>query len=252
MADPRHQIVELFERHAGWYDAQLLLERRALRLAAEMAEPLGGACVDVGAGTGALAAAIVARPAQPAELTLVDGSPAMLARARRRLGASAPAPRIVVADARALPLADAAADVVTMGYLLHLLEDPDRRAVLVEARRVLRPGGRLVAVVHGSPAGRAGRVYRAAWWAIGRATPGDAVGGPMTGLAASVQEAGFTSRWGGASPASIGARSCAHVCEAVQVPHPPDLVSVVIPTLDEEAWLPGCLDALAAHPARSR
>jgi rSAM/selenodomain-associated transferase 2 len=34
----------------------------------------------------------------------------------------------------------------------------------------------------------------------------------------------------------------------VQVPHPPDLVSVVIPTLDEEAWLPGCLDALAAQP----
>jgi ubiquinone/menaquinone biosynthesis C-methylase UbiE len=193
MVAPGNQIVEIFDRHARWYDAQLLLERRALRLAARIAEPLGGArVVDVGAGTGALAAAVVARPGRVAALTLVDGSPAMLARARRRLRASEPSPRIVVADARALPLADASADLVTMGYLLHLLGDRDRRSALAEARRVLRRGGRLVAVVHGSPPGRAGRAYRALWRAVGRATPGEAVGGPMTGLAASLREGGFT------------------------------------------------------------
>src|SRR6185295_6561720 len=51
-----------------------------------------------------------------------------------------------VGDARALDRADASVDVVLLlGPLYHLPERTDRLAALREARRVLRPGGRLFA-----------------------------------------------------------------------------------------------------------
>ncbi len=113
----------------------------------------------------------------------------MLERARRRLGAAA---TVVVADARAVPLPDGGADVVTVGYLLHLIDAGARAEVLAEAHRLLRPGGMLVAVVHGSPTGRAGRAYRGVWGLLSRALPRAVIGGgPMVNLAPVVAAAGF-------------------------------------------------------------
>lgn len=43
------------------------------------------------------------------------------------------------ADARAVPLPDGWADVVTCSYVLHLLDAPQRHALLAEARRLLAP-----------------------------------------------------------------------------------------------------------------
>ena len=187
MSDP---IVSFFDRRARRYDLQLPLERRALRAAATLAEPL--ACtriVDLATGTGALAAAVLERPGPVASITAVDASPRMLERAGARLGPSA---TLVLADVRSVPLPDGSADVVTIGYLLHLLDPGARAGVLAEARRLLRPGGSLVAVVHGSPTGRAGRAYRAAWALLSRALP-RAVGGggPMADLAPWLATAGL-------------------------------------------------------------
>ena len=47
----------------------------------------------------------------------------------------------IVADAAAMPLADASVDVVLCAFMLQLVSD--RRAVLREVGRVLRPGGML-------------------------------------------------------------------------------------------------------------
>jgi ubiquinone/menaquinone biosynthesis C-methylase UbiE len=53
----------------------------------------------------------------------------------------------VVGDARRLPFADASRDVLSIqGGLHHLPGRPDLGQVLTEARRVLRPGGRLLAI----------------------------------------------------------------------------------------------------------
>jgi SAM-dependent methyltransferase len=70
----------------------------------------------------------------------LDASPAELALARRR-GAGP----LLVADAAALPLAAGSAEVVVCSMALMLLVPVD--GVLAEIRRVLAPGGRLVATV---------------------------------------------------------------------------------------------------------
>ena len=190
---PTDPIASYFDGRARGYDRQLWLEGPALRAAARLAEPLAGArVVDLAAGTGGLAAALVARETRLAGLVVVDLAPRMLQRAAMRLGTLDPTASFLVADARDVPLPDAAADVVTIGYLLHLLPPKDRAQVLAEAFRLLRPDGRLVVVVHGSPPGVAGRIYRAAWCSFARLAPRQVVGqGPMTALASTVTAAGF-------------------------------------------------------------
>jgi ubiquinone/menaquinone biosynthesis C-methylase UbiE len=193
-------IVAFFERHPRWYDLQLPLERRALRAAAALAEPLAGArVIDLAAGTGGLSAAILRRARTIASLAAVDASPRMLERAHARLRRVGASPAFVVADARSVPMADGCADVVAIGYLLHLLDPGARAEVVGETHRLLAPGGLLVAIVHGSPGGRAGRIYRGAWGLLRRLLPWAFVGGgPMTDLAPAIAAAGFeveASRW---------------------------------------------------------
>ncbi len=56
---------------------------------------------------------------------------------------------LVQATAEALPLADGIADYVTMGYALRHLSDIGQ--ALAEARRLLRPGGKLVLLEISAP-----------------------------------------------------------------------------------------------------
>jgi SAM-dependent methyltransferase len=71
----------------------------------------------------------------------VDWSPAKAAFARRSTGAE-----VAAADAARLPFADASFDAVLIRDLLHHLRPDDRAPALAEARRVLKPGGRLTLV----------------------------------------------------------------------------------------------------------
>ena len=66
----------------------------------------------------------------------------MLRAARRRL----PAARLARADALQLPFPSEAFDLVWAGYLLDLIPTGEMIALLVEFRRVLHRGGRLVLV----------------------------------------------------------------------------------------------------------
>lgn len=127
---------------ARFYDRQRFLERRALRSLAEMlanAGAGGGPLLDVGTGTGAMLAAIAASSNPPLLALGVDPSPAMLS----RVGSLPACWRVERADGRALPFEAGEFATVTAAYLLHVLEPDDRRAVLTEIRRILRPGGLL-------------------------------------------------------------------------------------------------------------
>jgi ubiquinone/menaquinone biosynthesis C-methylase UbiE len=78
---------------------------------------------------------------------LVDAASRLVAEAERRSTArSRPLASCRVGDARALDLPAGSADIVLLlGPLYHLTEAADRARALSEARRVLKPGGRLFA-----------------------------------------------------------------------------------------------------------
>ncbi|MGW0082844.1 class I SAM-dependent methyltransferase [Streptomyces sp. NPDC003393] len=100
----------------------------------------GRRILDAGCGTGALSAALRDRGAV---VTGVDASARMLALARRRLGDDAALHAVDLRDP--LPFGDAAFDDVVASLVLHYLEDWG--PTLAELRRVLGPGGRLIASV---------------------------------------------------------------------------------------------------------
>ncbi len=95
----------------------------------------GGSALDVGAGTGAASRALLRAGA--AQVVAVDAAAGMLAHdAARR-------PPAAVADALALPFADASFDVTVAAFSLNHLPDPG--AGLAEAARVTRSGGAVLA-----------------------------------------------------------------------------------------------------------
>lgn len=104
--------------------------------------------VDVGGGTGTLAIALAARGAA---VTVIDGDARILRRAKAKPGAQAAT--FICALAGELPLATASADRVVMSLLLHHLTPDQKDRALAEARRVLRPGGRLHIADWGRPQG---------------------------------------------------------------------------------------------------
>ncbi|WP_432175272.1 class I SAM-dependent methyltransferase [Streptomyces sp. Tue6028] len=100
----------------------------------------GRRILDAGCGSGPLSATLRERGAV---VTGIDASAGMLALARRRLGDDADLHVVDLSDP--LPFADGAFDDVVASLVLHYLEDWG--PTLAELRRVLRPGGRLIASV---------------------------------------------------------------------------------------------------------
>lgn len=101
--------------------------------------------LDVGTGTGSLARAAAARWPD-ARVVGLDASAAMLSVARHGTRSGGRGPGMgrlewLVADAAAMPLESASVDVVVCAFMLHLAVD--RRAVLREVGRILRPAGTL-------------------------------------------------------------------------------------------------------------
>ena len=153
-------------------------ERRARLLGA-----LDGQILDVGAGTGAN----LPHYRQASHVTAAEPDPAM----RRRLAAKTAAARVPVTvtsdTAESLRHADASFDAVAFTLVLCSVSDPDR--ALAEARRVMRPSGRLLVLEHVRGTGSLAR------WQD-RVTPVwslvNAGCHPNRDIAAAIERAGFT------------------------------------------------------------
>jgi SAM-dependent methyltransferase len=107
-----------------------------------LALPPGARWLDLGCGTGALSAAILAHAA-PREVVGIDPSAGYVAYAREQV--RDPRARFVVGDARALPGAAGACDAVVSGLVLNFVPEPGR--ALAEMARVARAGGTVAAYV---------------------------------------------------------------------------------------------------------
>lgn len=128
-------IPALYDRHMGPMMFEPYAHELARRLPRHAVHVL-----ELAAGTGRVTRRLLECPV--AELVVTDISPPMLDEARRGLGET-PRARWHIADAQQLPFQDAAFDAVVCAFGLMFV--PDRPRALREVRRVLRPGGTLLA-----------------------------------------------------------------------------------------------------------
>jgi ubiquinone/menaquinone biosynthesis C-methylase UbiE len=106
----------------------------------------GEAVLDVGCGTGTLAIAAKRQVGAAGKVQGIDASPEMLARAARKARRAGVDVAFSTAPAQALPFPDASFDAVLTSVMLHHLPRPARAQCAGEMRRVLKPGGRVLAV----------------------------------------------------------------------------------------------------------
>lgn len=115
------------------------LRDRILTLAAPQATDV---VVDVGAGTGLLALELAS---EVDRVWAIDISASMVDYLRTKAAsAGCENVEVAVASAVSLPLVDSLADLVVSNYCFHHMGEADKHRALLEVRRVLRPGGRLV------------------------------------------------------------------------------------------------------------
>lgn len=98
--------------------------------------------VDYGAGTGRLTVAAADALTADGQVVAVDESPEMVERLRERVGGR-PAIQVMAISDNRVPLDDGAADRILAVNLLHEIRG---EGALREMRRLLAPGGRLLAV----------------------------------------------------------------------------------------------------------
>jgi len=142
--------IRAFE-HAGWQQAAAAYDATFAPATAPFAEALldaagvapGLRVLDIGCGTGMVTAAAARRGTHPVAL---DFSAAMLAEARH----VHPRLRFDEGDAEALPYADGSFDAVVSNFGVHHVPGPGK--AIGEARRVLRPGGRVAFTSWAAPA----------------------------------------------------------------------------------------------------
>ena len=140
IADVTSHNIEVWNRCAPIYaDSFEALTRGATDVLLDLASVgRDTRLLDVGTGPGTLIGPAISRGA---EVRAIDVSPGMVDQVRQRH----PGVDVDIADAADLPIPEATIDAITLGFCLHHTGDPT--AVLAEARRVLRPGGRLALAV---------------------------------------------------------------------------------------------------------
>jgi ubiquinone/menaquinone biosynthesis C-methylase UbiE len=106
----------------------------------------GEAVLDVGCGTGTLAILAKGQVGPNGQVCGIDASPEMIARAQKKARTARIDVSFQNAFAQSLPYPDARFNVVLTTVMLHHLPKKARAELAAEIRRVLKPGGRLLAI----------------------------------------------------------------------------------------------------------
>ena len=146
----------------------------------------GGTIVDCPCGAGAAFRTVP--PAVSTRYVAVDLSPSMLSRARTRAEAAGLVNlELVRAEATDIPLPPSSADLFLSFWGLHCFDDPE--AAIVEATRIVAPGGRLLGCtfVRGSDAVRQRLLIRPGLGDFGRVPTAPEVEGYLSGAGLDIQ-----------------------------------------------------------------
>ena len=168
------QAARAYDRIGRFQDWQAFYEGPAVRdLIAHVHLASATGLFEFGCGTGALAARLLADHV-PVEATYlgVDVSPHMVRLSRERLHRWAGRARVELTDG-SLPVsrADGAYSHFLAVYVFDLLSEEYARAVLLEAARLLGPGGRVGLVSLTLEGSRVARLVGGAWGALWELAP---------------------------------------------------------------------------------
>jgi ubiquinone/menaquinone biosynthesis C-methylase UbiE len=143
-SDETERIRDLYDAEASGYDREIAFFEKVLFAGGRewVCSRARGDVLELAAGTGRNFAHYPAG----ARLTAIELSPAMLDLARLRARDAGREVDLRLGDAHALQFPDESFDTVTC--TLALCTIPDDRTAIAEARRVLRPGGRLLLLEH--------------------------------------------------------------------------------------------------------
>jgi ubiquinone/menaquinone biosynthesis C-methylase UbiE len=145
----RSQAKAFYDRFGARQDKQAFYEDPAIdRLLANTGLEAADRVFEFGCGTGRLAERMFRERLSPtASYIGVDLSPVMADLARSRLAPFLERAEVQVTDgAIVFPIPNSSVDRVISTYVLDLLAEDDIRRFMGEARRVLRPGGRLALI----------------------------------------------------------------------------------------------------------
>jgi demethylmenaquinone methyltransferase/2-methoxy-6-polyprenyl-1,4-benzoquinol methylase len=145
-AEKKQRVRAVFDSVAPRYDLMndlmsLGIHRAWKSVFATVLDPRAGSLLlDLAGGTGDIAFGWLARGGGPAILSDINHAMLAVGRDRALERGLVSELALLVADAEALPLPDRCVDVVSMAFGLR--NCTDKAAVIAEALRVLRPGGR--------------------------------------------------------------------------------------------------------------
>ncbi|MDQ2886046.1 MAG: methyltransferase domain-containing protein [Chloroflexota bacterium] len=146
MSQPKEteRVREIFDESAAQYDRAIGFSEKLLFSDGRVwaCSQARGQVLEIAVGTGRNL------PFYPAdvEITGIEISPAMLEIARQRTQSLGRQAELILGDAQALPFPDQRFDTVVC--TIALCSIPDERQAIAEVWRVLRPGGRFVALEH--------------------------------------------------------------------------------------------------------
>jgi ubiquinone/menaquinone biosynthesis C-methylase UbiE len=184
----KNDVRRIYARLSRFYDLWgFLTESKAAHKGLQLANIKNGETIlEVAVGTGRVLERIVSINSDGRNEG-VDLSPEMLEIARKRLSRRYSNYSLQVADAYSLPYRDATFDLVINSYMFDLLPEHDFSRVLLEFKRVLKPGGRMV--ITSMTPGRSW--YSRMWDRLIRRAPNILEGCRPISLGMDIEQAGF-------------------------------------------------------------